>query len=344
MRRWIGTAAAFCMITVLLACIVTAQEPQAGSLSFSIGGKRTCSLTISYQDGSDGTVPVAGAGFVCYRAAGYEMNVSPVELLPVPAALNGKGKNIEISDRTDVKKVEAEITDAYANGRTVNGRVYRAETGADGKAVIQNMEPGIYLVKEEKSVKYHLPSASFLVSIPSGEGDGMQYDIKAEPKPEVTGDLVIKKTVKGNAGEKERLFHFQITLRKGESYAWTRSDGAGGTLQSGGTISLKHGESVTVSGIPAGTSYTVSEKEADQDGYKTESTGIKGKIKGKKQQTAAFVNTRTESKAPPASSKKTKTTQGVKTGDQSRTELYLLLAGISFFGMIVLKKRRKESV
>ncbi|MCI8948939.1 MAG: Cna B-type domain-containing protein [Lachnospiraceae bacterium] len=114
-----------------------------------------------------------------------------------------------------------------------------------------------------------------------------------DDKP-ITGELSIKKTVTGNRGEQNRQFTFTITLRdeKGEqlpgSYPY---DGAKkGTISSGESITLKHGESVTISALPEGTQYQVVEKEADQGGYTTSSSGTTGTIALEKTAEAAFTN------------------------------------------------------
>lgn len=61
---------------------------------------------------------------------------------------------------------------------------------------------------------------------------------------------------------------------------------------------LKHGESRTASGLPAGVAYTAAEQEADQDGYTTTVTGGTGTIK--ENQTAAAVFTNTRESTPPS--------------------------------------------
>lgn len=110
----------------------------------------------------------------------------------------------------------------------------------------------------------------------------------------ITGELSIKKTVTGNRGEHERSFTFTITLldEKGNplpgSYPYDGSKK--GTISSGGSITLKHGESVTISALPEGTRYQVVEKEADQGGYTTSSSGEAGTIALNKTAEAAFTN------------------------------------------------------
>lgn len=75
-----------------------------------------------------------------------------------------------------------------------------------------------------------------------------------------TGDLTIQKTVEAG-GEEDRAFTFTVTLRNGGG-----TDLAGsfpydtGSLASGDTIQLKHGESITIRDLPIGTLYTVTEQ------------------------------------------------------------------------------------
>ncbi len=109
---------------------------------------------------------------------------------------------------------------------------------------------------------------------------------ESEPLP--TGSLVIRKTVSGTAGEPDRLFHFTIVLN-------APLEGQFGNLQlTGGTgdFTLKHGDSIFLSGLPAGTVYTVTEQEGDQDGYRTESTGATGQIIAGEITEVSFLNVR----------------------------------------------------
>lgn len=57
------------------------------------------------------------------------------------------------------------------------------------------------------------------------------------------------------------------------------------------TFTLKHGESKTATGLSVGISYTVTEDDANQDGYATSSTGESGIITTTGA-TAAFTNTK----------------------------------------------------
>lgn len=103
-------------------------------------------------------------------------------------------------------------------------------------------------------------------------------------------DLTISKTVQGDLGELEREFSFQVFFNAIGSYDYSGSKS--GTIESGGIITLKHGEEVVIHGLPVGTEYQVIEIEANEDGYETSATGDEGTILGDTQ--AAFVNTRAQ--------------------------------------------------
>lgn len=116
------------------------------------------------------------------------------------------------------------------------------------------------------------------------------------------GALTVTKTVEAIGGaeipDTQFVFDIALTLEDGEDFTGTlrttRTSGETGRLYfNGGTASIRlsHGESVTLSGIPLGTSYTVTERAA-QD-MRVSSTGSEGAIKGTGHM-AAFVNTMTQ--------------------------------------------------
>ena len=108
------------------------------------------------------------------------------------------------------------------------------------------------------------------------------------------GSLTISKTVTGAGTNAKRLFDFTLILTGApDSYAYAGSGGSG-TVKSGGTISLAHGQSVTITGLPAGATYTVTEADYSRDGYTVLSTGATGAISATASHTAAFTNMRDE--------------------------------------------------
>ena len=125
------------------------------------------------------------------------------------------------------------------------------------------------------------------------------------------GGLQVTKTVSGNTGEADREFHFTVTLSGtslsgaaiGTAYPYTyvRQDGTtvqGSLTFTDGTaaFTLKDRESLTLTGIPAGITYQVTETEANQDGYTTTAgDGTTGAIPAGGAAIAAFHNHRSSS-------------------------------------------------
>ena len=110
---------------------------------------------------------------------------------------------------------------------------------------------------------------------------------EAEP-----GNLSVAKTVAGNNGDTSKAFNFTVTLGD------TGINGTFGdmTFANGvATFVLKHGESKTAVGLPAGITYTVTEAEADKDGYTTTSVNASGSIIKNNTAAVTFTNTRNSS-------------------------------------------------
>lgn len=93
------------------------------------------------------------------------------------------------------------------------------------------------------------------------------------------GSLQISKKVTGRGGDANASFTFTVKLtdKNDAPVSGTYSGvtfGADGTAQ----VALKGGQSLTLTGIPMGTHYTVTEDKADQDGYTTTATNDTGTI------------------------------------------------------------------
>lgn len=88
-----------------------------------------------------------------------------------------------------------------------------------------------------------------------------------------TGSLTVSKAVTGSGGERNREWHFTVTL----SDTGVSGTYGGMTFANGvATFALKDGGSATATGLPANAFYAVSETEANTDGYVTTSTGRDG--------------------------------------------------------------------
>ena len=142
-------------------------------------------------------------------------------------------------------------------------------------------------------------------------------------KPAPTGALTISKTVNGSGGDTAKDFSFTVSFSDGGTYDYTGS--RTGSIKSGGSISLRHGQSVTIAGLPVGTGYTVTEADYGREGYTSSSSGASGKIV-EGTVTAAFTNSRT---APPATGSK-----APNTGDTSAAVVCLALLLVSGCGLV----------
>lgn len=96
-----------------------------------------------------------------------------------------------------------------------------------------------------------------------------------------TCTLEISKRVEGNIGDHSREFTFNVTL-SGDGYSFNgvtySIDGGESASVTGNTFSfsLKHGQTITVSGLPVGATFTVEEVES---GYDTTVDGVAGTSK-----------------------------------------------------------------
>ena len=203
------------------------------------------------------------------------------------------------------------VTEAEANQNGYETTV----TGAQGN-IIENATAQAMFTNEKKD----------------GGGGGVS---------DLTGSLSITQTVTGE-GDPEKAWTFSVTLKDKSgadlngsfSYLGSKT----GTLTSGGTFQLKHEETVTISGIPAGTQYLVTEAEANQDGYQTTVTGAEGIIQEGVLSTAVFINDWSKSTTTPEipdnqdGSRDPNTPQ---TGDNSLTGLWGVLCAVFLLGLLL---------
>lgn len=118
------------------------------------------------------------------------------------------------------------------------------------------------------------------------------------------GELTVTKTVTGNRGSWSQDFDFSVTFTLPEGFqdanglpqiSFKESDGTMGTLKFEDqsltyTFELHHGQSITFTDLPGGTSYDVD--ETNSYGHSQSFTGDVGSIPAGEAVTAAFVNHR----------------------------------------------------
>ncbi len=289
-RRNMGTKAKNRIFPIVTACLLfvlmiasTIQTFAAVNNDSVVDFNKKGTLYIDYAEDTEGEDAVVGAEFTIYKIANLG---SYGQFIPIIEGFE------EFTNDTDVQAVLKAAKSSYERDPSI-GYKYTAKTGSDGKAVISGIEIGLYIAEESNPADKHFSSIPFFVSLPNTSSDGTSwvYEVTAYPKSLPAGDLQITKTVTGDAGDTTFEFHFVVELKNySDEVDYKKSDGSTGKIKSGGTITLKHGEQVTILNIPVGTEYSVTETEANQNGYTTTATGTEGGIMRTKISTAAFVN------------------------------------------------------
>lgn len=204
----------------------------------------------------------------------------------------------------------AEFTLYAMDGKTV---IKKGVTGSDGTVKLKVIPDGEYILRETAAPEgYTLESADHSVVVTTnGSTVTSSIDGKTGTNANVltiqnfsegtVGNLTIRKTVAGNAADTAKEFDFTITLEGATgTYNYIGHGIPGGTIASGGTIPLAHGQGITIVGLPKDATYTLTEADYSKDGYTSTSTGKTGKIEADATQTASFTNTRNVSSSSPS--------------------------------------------
>ena len=207
------------------------------------------------------------------------------------------------ADGRDDRRPDAITIRLLANGEEVAGKA-RTVTAADGWAwrftdlpKYENGQEITYAIAEDVVPGYTATVDGFNVT---------------NTKDILPGSLTVSKTVSGNAGDTEREWAFTVWLDD------TDINGAYGDMTFVGgmaTFLLRHGESATATGLPAGVSYRVTETGANQDGYNTTKQGDTGVIPEGGTATATFDNAKTIAPPPTTGSLAVSKTVSGSAGD-----------------------------
>lgn len=160
------------------------------------------------------------------------------------------------------------------------------------------------------------PDVSHGSDTPDNPGGPEDPDETENPPGPEYGGLTVRKSVGGSAGDIDKAFTFTATLDD------PSLSGAYGdmTFTNGVAVfTLSHGEQATAWGLPAGTGYTITEAEANREGYRTTSSGAEGTIPAGMAQ-VQFLNERDTPDDTP------------RTGDPTHTGLWAVLALLSLGG------------
>lgn len=112
-------------------------------------------------------------------------------------------------------------------------------------------------------------------------------------------DLTVSNTVTGDGAELDKPFKYTVTFDgagKDQAYDYEHSDGTTGTVTSGVTFELKHGETFKIKGLPDNLKYTITQDGYKNDGYATTPVALsdEGVMAGADRE-ADFTNERTVS-------------------------------------------------
>lgn len=132
---------------------------------------RRCSITVSFQKNN---VPVSGGSVICTRV-GYiyksETGYSFRRLLD----------HKELVNLTDPDApVELEH---FVNQNNLTGTV--KSVGADGTVIFEDLETGVYLIRQKNAPEGYLPMQPFLVTLPYLKNGEYLYDLDASAKTEL---------------------------------------------------------------------------------------------------------------------------------------------------------------
>ena len=176
-------------------------------------------------------------------------------------------------------------------GVTVNGNTATFSLKNNGQVTLVDVPVGAVLTVTETTV------SNFAASVVCGDDavDGNVYEYTvAEPGNSIIftntreiGNLTVSKTVVSDlAADKTVDYEFTVTL---DDAAVSGTFGGASFTDGVATFTLKHGQSVSITGLPAGVGYTV--EETPVENFETTSEGESGTI-STTASAAAFTNTR----------------------------------------------------
>lgn len=220
-----------------------------------------------------------------------------------------RGTGLAEEDYTHMYDFTVELTDAsgqplageyYFYGTDKSGYIRNGETVPlhhDEKITILGLPEGTkYRVKETQT------NVDWYVSPEDGEREGTILSggsavaafVNSNEELDM-GTLTVLKMVTGE-GNTQRKFTFTVTLfdEDGKELAgeYPYLGSAAGSFASGDKVELKHHESITITELPAGVRYEVTEEEADQNDYVTSVEGETGIINHDGEAWAVYTNYR----------------------------------------------------
>ena len=168
-----------CLLMLILAALpltAMAQQwdpDQTGSISVALASQ-------------DGAQPMEGAELSVFRVATVGGDEKGNLFYAYTDEFSGCGAGLDDPDL--VKKLEA-----FVSGKNLSAK--KIVTDAQGKGTCEDLDLGLYFVKQTGDVEGFAPCTSFLVTVPVKTDNGFRYDVDASPKTEAAKlvDITIKK-------------------------------------------------------------------------------------------------------------------------------------------------------
>ena len=168
-------------------------------------------------------------------------------------------------------------------------------------------------------------------------------------KAPVYTNIQVTATASGNAADPDKCFDYTVTFNTTDSYKVTTASECenSGTVANGGTIKLKHGDTVTIgldgtnSEIPVGTNYSIAKADTS-DGYTTSMDGVEQTSTGTKTMVATGAPTFNTANVTAIDENRE---SAVDTNAVVNTTIYILLtmAGAAGLYCVATKKNKKEA-
>ncbi len=192
-----------------------------------------------------------------------------------------------------------------------------------------------YRVTESDSGGYTVIPSGDVGQILDGEiADATFVNHQESSTEDGKGNLIVRKTISGSKSDPSDVFHFTITL----SPACTGTFGDLAFTGGKASFTLKGGESIFIRNLPAGTSYTVTETDADQNGYQTSADKATGTIPSGGTVTASFRN----HKGPEEDPERPSSRRIPGTGDLSQPEFWAALGLCAAAGACVMSCTKQK--
>jgi len=137
----------------------------------------TLTIHIENYEGED----IVGAGFAIYQIATLASDNGHTSFVPTTLFADYKG-SLPVSMTAGENQASAESLVQYIGEKKISG--LEVTTDADGEAVLSDLNPGLYLIRQTVSVEGYDDIDPFLVALPITSADGrtLLYDVTVAPK------------------------------------------------------------------------------------------------------------------------------------------------------------------